>query len=275
MFARLLKFAAICRCAHSFLAFAPQTRLPTRNMCSRANSRLHMSTQAAKPPQQGELELLCKAGPGGKTLGDCPFAHYVSMALHAKDIPFKLTPLASDAKPTWLVEGFEGKMPCLVHKGEAYTESSTIVKYLEFFFPEPPLAPKELQEEIDAATLATNGLFGVLAKYLKNVSDKEADAELLKAVQHELKSVDEHLQKTGGPYLCGKQLTLVDCSFAPKLYHAKVGLAQFKNQIIPPELEALHRYMSMIFAHPAFEASSYSPTAVVAGWNQARGTGAK
>lgn len=40
----------------------------------------------------------------------------------------------------WLVEGYEGKMPCLLHNGEAYTESSDIVEYLNFFFPDVSLS---------------------------------------------------------------------------------------------------------------------------------------
>ena len=30
------------------------------------------------------MDLYLKAGPDGKSVGDCPFAHYVRMVLHAK-----------------------------------------------------------------------------------------------------------------------------------------------------------------------------------------------
>lgn len=33
---------------------------------------------------QGRIELLCKAGPDGVSLGDCPFCHYVQMVLRYK-----------------------------------------------------------------------------------------------------------------------------------------------------------------------------------------------
>jgi hypothetical protein len=33
---------------------------------------------------QGRIELLCKAGPDGASLGDCPFCHYVQMVLRYK-----------------------------------------------------------------------------------------------------------------------------------------------------------------------------------------------
>ena len=47
------------------------------------------------------------------------------------------------AQPDWLVEEYEGQMPCLVDNGEAYTESSEIVDYIEYFYPEPPLSMKD------------------------------------------------------------------------------------------------------------------------------------
>ena len=53
----------------------------------------------------------------------------------------------------------------------------------------------------------------------------------------------EFLKRGKGPFLCGENLTLADCSFAPKLYHASTTLAHFKNSIISPDFEALHKYM--------------------------------
>lgn len=51
------------------------------------------------------------------------------------------------------------------------------------------------------------------------------------------------MKKGKGPFLCGEELTLADCSFAPKLYHASTCLAHFKNSVISPDLESLHKYM--------------------------------
>lgn len=105
-------------------------------------------------------------------------------------------PLAPDDKPEWLLEGYGGKMPCLVHDEEvrrpanpkhstrmmmyesyshipfpphtqAYTDSSTITQYLEYFFPgERPLTIEdpELDEEVKAAT---GGVFGAFARYVR------------------------------------------------------------------------------------------------------------
>jgi hypothetical protein len=49
------------------------------------------------------------------------------------------------------------QMPCLVHNGEAYTDSAAIVRYIEYFFPEPSLSPKALNAEITEAQTVSNG----------------------------------------------------------------------------------------------------------------------
>ncbi|CAM9592732.1 unnamed protein product [Ectocarpus sp. 6 AP-2014] len=220
-----------------------------------------------------DMELFCKAAADGNALGDCPFTHYVHMVLQYKGLPFKLTPVAPDAKPDWLVEDYEGQMPCLVDSKEAYTESANIVDYVEYFYPEPTLSIKD-SDAVAKAKEVTSGVFGSLAKCIKNLNPKE-DPMLIADAMAELKKVDAFLKKGKGPYLCGEELTLADCSFAPKLYHASTCLAQFKNTVISPDLASLHKYMDAIYSHEAFTKSSYPPDVIVWGWNNARGTQAK
>jgi hypothetical protein len=50
-----------------------------------------------------------------------------------------------------------------------------------------------------------------------------------------------------------------------------VGLAQFKNVIIPPAYGALSKYMQAMFDLDIFQQSSYPPDVVVWGWTNARG----
>ncbi|CAM9796652.1 unnamed protein product [Sphacelaria rigidula] len=196
------------------------------------------------------------------------------MVLNYKNLPFKLTPCAPDSKPDWLVEDYDGQMPCLTDNGEAYTESSEIAEYIEYFYPEPTLSLKDNPDAMEKAKDVTKGVFGALARCVKNL-DAVQDPDMVETVMQELKKVDAHLKSTGGPFLTGKQMTLADCSFAPKLYHASTCLAHFKNTVIPPEMESLHKYMDMIYSHEAFVKSTYPPDVVVWGWNKARGTEAK
>jgi glutathione S-transferase len=164
-------------------------------------------------------------------------------------------------------------MPCLVHDGEAYTDSHEIATYLDYFFPEPALKDPAKDPQSKAAFEAASGLFPALAKCIKNL-DKAEDEKLVNGVMAELKKIDAHLGSSGGDYLGGASIGLVDCSVAPKLYHAKGTLAHFKNAVIDPDFENLHRYMTTMFSHPAFKASQYPVDVAIWGWNNARGTSA-
>ena len=64
------------------------------------------------------MELYLKAGPEGNEIGDCPFAHYVRMVLAEKGIEYVAKPCVQETKPQWLVDGYGGSMPALLHDGE-------------------------------------------------------------------------------------------------------------------------------------------------------------
>jgi len=96
------------------------------------NRGLEIRRESATPTEGGMM-LYVKAGPDGKTLGDCPFAHFVGMVLHEKKLEYDLIPCTQETKPNWLIDFYEGKMPALRHRQECYTESSVIAEYLDFF----------------------------------------------------------------------------------------------------------------------------------------------
>jgi glutathione S-transferase len=174
--------------------------------------------------QQFPMELFVKAGPSG-ALGDCPFAHSVAMVLAFKGVPHTLTPCTPDNKPTWLVDGYSGSMPCLLHDGEAHTDSLVIARYLNFFTPEPALEP------FTAATdAACAPLFPALASFIKN-TDSAADVALETELVAALATLNTHLEKGGGGLYLGESesLGLADCSLAPKLWHLQVAGAHFKG----------------------------------------------
>ena len=45
-----------------------------------------------------------------------------------------------------------------------------------------------------------------------------------------------------GPYFNGGDITGVDLSLAPKLYHLKVALGQIKGWSVPERLTRVHKY---------------------------------
>lgn len=168
-------------------------------------------------------------------------------------------------------------MPALRHRRECYVESDTIASYLDFFFPEPSLRGKTRSDEA-AAEAAADGLFFVMAQYLKHTPDgDDADAEKKEALKKIFQTMNDHLSKNGrtGPYLVGdgSKLCLLDCRLAPILYHAATGIQAFKAHAIDFETEfpALHQYMNHMFEkEPAFLKTVYPPEVVTWGWSNAR-----
>lgn len=221
------------------------------------------------------MTLYLKAGPDGKSVGDCPFAHYVRMLLEEKGLEYDVMPSTQETKPSWLVEHYGGKMPALRHRKECYVESDVIADYLDFFFQEPAL--KGDKKSTDEAEEAVAGLFPAVAKYLKHTPDgDDDDVELKSNLENVLGNIETHLKKEGreGPFMVGngEKITLLDCSLAPKLYHMQVGLEAFKNNAIdvPKQFPAVQDYMNAVFGCSSFEKTTYPKETVTWGWGNAR-----
>jgi len=141
------------------------------------------SKKVLRPP-----ELFVKAGPSGDDVGDCPFAHAVRMVLAAKGVEYITTPCTPETKPQWLVEGYGGALPLLLHDDEATTESKVLTRYVDFFFPEPPLQSFSPAEEAACAPF-----FPALAAFLKSSDGDADDAAKRAALEEALQSLDAHL----------------------------------------------------------------------------------
>ena len=224
------------------------------------------------------MTLYLKAGPDGKSVGDCPFAHYVRMVLENKQLEYDLQPSVQSTKPSWLIEYYDGKMPALRHRKECYVESDTIANYLDFFFPEPPLSASDA--EADAANTAMEGFFPAFAQYAKHTPDGDEDDQTKKdnlfGVLENLNAFLSSESRTG-PYLVGdgSLIRLQDCQLAPKLYHMKVAIEAFKGTDVLEELyskfPALKAYMDYMFDSDAsFKKTVYPPEVVTWGWGNAR-----
>lgn len=225
----------------------------------------------------GDMILYLKAGPDGTSVGDCPFAHYIRIVLHEKSLPYEVIPTTSDTKPDWLLDHYGGALPALRHRKECYVESDVIVQYLDFFFVEPKLSPYS-KSEIQKANTALDGFFPSLAKYLKHVPDGDSeDMELKKKLEESLGKINVQLgrEEAKGPFLVGngEQLSLLDCSLAPKLYHLLVGLKSFKNNAIDlsGQFPKVRSFMDTMFTRESFKDSIYPEEVVVWGWSNARG----
>jgi len=231
-------------------------------------------------PTEGGMVLYLKAAEDGKGVGDCPFAHWIRLILEEKGLLYDVEPCAGpDDKPTWLLDYYEGKLPCLRHKKEAYVESNVIAAYLDYFFPSEPAAIKENKAALDAAEEALTGFFPAVAGYLKDVAgDGDESAESLANLREKLSALEAHLgdaAKSGG-YLDlsgdADSFLVLDCRLVPQLYHLSVGIEKFKNGIpsLEGEFPKTHDYLTRSMARPSFQNTMYSPETIEWGWNNAR-----
>lgn len=225
------------------------------------------------------MTLYVKPGMDGRSIGDCPFAHFVRMVLSEKGLEYDLVPSTPESKPRWLVDDYSGKMPALRHRRECYVDSDVIAQYLDFFFPEPTLSygggGSSDADDADAANVAVDGLFSAMARYVKHRpnGDDEDDGRRT-ALMARLRALENHLdndEARTGPYLVGdgERFTLLDCSMAPKLYAMDVCIRDVKeNSIdIAGEYPRVRKYMDDVFERPSFRSTvEYGPETVVWGW---------
>jgi len=226
------------------------------------------ATDTSKPER---TTLYVKAGPDGCSLGDCPFAHSVQMALQLKGVDYDVVPCTQETKPQWLLEEVDGKMPCVYHAGVPHIETSEILTWIEQEFPEPSLAPPE-NLNISDNFRSFFGLFPSLARYTKN-TDPGQDADLKLDLQIKLSSLRAVLGQVSGDFLCGEQPTILDCDLLAKLYVMENATAHFKGFSLAdfPETDEVRMYYEKGSVLKEFTAGAYPPDVCTWGWGEARG----
>ncbi|KAL9182908.1 hypothetical protein ACHAXT_004187 [Thalassiosira profunda] len=265
--------------AHSSSAFAFAPVASRRMASSSTTSSLDMARnrglerrEEGATPMPGGMTLYVKPAEDGKSVGDCPFAHFVRMVLAEKGLEYDLVPSAPETKPQWLLDDYGGKMPALRHRRECYVDSEVIAQYLDFFFQEPELSVGG--EATEKATAAIEGFFPAMAKFAKHSPNgDEEDKEKQAVLEAKLQTLDDFLgegERTG-PYLVGdgEAFSLLDCSMAPKLYAMDVCLKEIKgNAVDMGTYPKVRQYMDALFARPSFQSTvEYGPETVVWGWS--------
>lgn len=193
-----------------------------------------------------------------------------------KGLKYGIKPTLSSNKPSWLLEQYEGKLPCLVHNDKTIVESLAIAEYIEKSFPYNSLTRQgaySYQEVLEKVS----GLFPAVSACIKN-TDPSKDAELIATVKSQLDILDELLRSTPGQYLCGIELTLADLYLLPQLFHAYVALDHFKDIEIfhvdgDPTRPAFENYFSRMLDMEEFNSNRVyvNVDAVIHGWKVARG----
>jgi glutathione S-transferase len=187
------------------------------------------------------------------------------------------------------------RVPTLVHDGRTLIQSSDIARHLDDVFPGPSLQPEDpvaratMQEWISEegeflfpliVTMSFNlmmtlrgGAFGMdvlrewssrhpdqnrAQDYLRRVSappdETAVDAAAAKFRWH-MTYLDETLQASGGPWICGEQITLADLSVAPLLDRVE----SLDRAMLWQDLPAVDAWFVAIKERPSFQKSAPPP----------------
>jgi len=205
------------------------------------------------------LDVCVKSATGEpEKLGDCPFSQRVLLTLEEKHVPYTLKLIDTSNKPDWFLQvSPEGKVPVLKIDGQWVPDSDVITQILEEKYPEPPLATPP-----EKATIGSK-IFSTFIAFLKSKDPNDGTEE---ALLNELRALDDHL-KANGPFVNGENISAVDLSLAPKLFHLKVALGHFKKWSVPEELTYVRNYMEALFSRESFLRTNPSDEQyVIAGW---------
>ena len=205
----------------------------------------------------------------------------------------KLDLLAGDQlKPDYLALNPNGVVPTLDHDGAIVIDSSVIIEYLdevvptsESFTPRDPVTRARMRalmrfiDEMPAAAvrvptfnLAFLPRFAAMSEeeFLafaeskplrkefmltmgrKGFPQKEMDAAIQR-LRRTYERMDSEIEKSGGPWLLGEELSLADIALMPAI----VRMADLGQETAWQDLPRVRRWYDAIRAHPAFRSTYY------------------
>ncbi|KAF7831092.1 glutathione S-transferase DHAR3, chloroplastic-like [Senna tora] len=220
----------------------------------RRTLRVSMSSAQSSSP----LEICVKASvTTPDKLGDCPFSQRVLLTLEEKHLPYDMKLVDLKNKPEWFLNiNPDGKVPAIKLDEKWVADSDIITQALEEKYPSPPLgAPPE------KASVGSK-IFSTFIGFLKSKDPNDGTEQ---ALLSELSSLNDYL-KENGPFINGKDISAVDLSLGPKLYHLEIALGHFKKWTIPDSLTYLQSYKKAIFSRDSFIKTRAQPEDVIEGW---------
>ena len=159
---------------------------------------------------------------------DCPFCQKVRVVLAEKDLEYEkifVDLRKGDQKlPDFLRLNPYGKVPVLVDEEEVIYDSTIINEYLEEEYPLPRLMPEDSQGRARVRMLedyCDNSFIPPTTMLLTQIrkTDAERDGQRVEQAREELRRGLYFLRDRLGSqeYLVGREFTLADASFAPRI----------------------------------------------------------
>lgn len=103
-------------------------------------------------------------------------------------------------------------------------------------------------------------MFSRFCFYIKQVSKDSSQLE------HELQVLNDYIGKQGTKFLCGNNMSHLDCEILPKLQHIRVASAALKNFFIPVHLKHLWAYLFAAYNSDTFVKTCPSDQEIMLHW---------
>lgn len=208
-----------------------------------------------------KLHLFIRAGRDGRSKGACPFCQDVFLKLLIKreadnDFSFDVITINCLNPPKEFKE-ISKKLPALVHGDIVLNDIDDIADYLDSTYSNYKLS---IQDH-DAFKVQSN-VFKRFTYLIKDVHNNP------QALSDELEKIDSFLRERGTKYICGNQITGLDCSLWPKLQHIRVASEYLLNFTIPTQFSALWSYLGSAYELDAFVKSCPSDQEIVLHWTR-------
>jgi len=188
---------------------------------------------------------------------DCPFCQKVRVVLAEKDLEYEkiFVDLRKQEQklPDFLRLNPYGKVPVLVDEDEVVYDSTIINEYLEDEYPLPRLLPEDSQGRARARMLedyCDNSFIPPTTMLLTQLrkTDAERDMQRVEQARDELRRALYYLRDRLGSqeYLVGREFTLADASFAPRLMVlGRLGVE------LEPALASVQAWIDRVRARPS------------------------
>jgi len=211
--------------------------------------------------QEGVI-VYVKGNPKNEVLKDCAYCQRVMLILEEKQIPYSVHLIDPRYKPEWLMEMHPSCHLPVIQDGDILvTESGKISDFIEDKYPEPAL---DLDEE---GMSAGGGIFGAFRRLILN-RHASKDPELHQNLENELKSMNDYLEASGGPFFGGTSFSSADVALLPRLYRMQVALRHFKQWQIPESCPKVQAYLELAYQRPSFQKTACSEEEVIHSWKQ-------
>jgi len=186
---------------------------------------------------------------------DAPSSHRTRIVLAEKGVEIEIIDVVPGRYPEDLLDlNPYHSLPTLVDRDLVLYDSRVIIEYLDERFPHPPLMPVDpiQRAQFRVALYRIERDWYGQAQLIEEDHDKKHAARNRKVLRDALlQSADVFKVK---PYFLSDEFSLVDASIAPILWR----LQRYEIEL-PPQAQALTRYMAVLFARPAFRASLSEP----------------